>query len=130
MKNTILLFAYGTLMSGYGNNYYLRNQKFIGNGTTNEKYTMYASGIPFINEEEKTSQIHGELWEVDIKALPYIDALEGHPDWYQRKQVLVTVNGNEYTAWLYFNNSNGGTKVLDGNYRNYRPQYKSLEKTI
>lgn len=125
-KNTVLLFAYGTLMSGYGNNHYLRNQKLIGAGTTDKEYTMYASGIPFINENEKTSQIHGELWEVESSALPYIDNLEGHPNWYQRKQIPVTVNGEKYTAWLYFNNENGGKKVLDGNFRNYTSQRQFL----
>ena len=124
MNKNVLLFAYGTLMSGYGNNHYLRNQKFIGEGTTDEKYTMYASGIPFINEKEKTSQIHGELWEVKPGALPAIDNLEGHPNWYQRKQVPVTVNGKEYIAWLYFNDDNSGTKVFDGNFRNYTLQRK------
>ena len=119
MEKTVLLFAYGTLMSGYGNNHYLRNQNLIGSGTTDEKYTMYASGIPFINEEKQTSQIHGELWEVNIKALPAIDALEGHPHWYQRKQIPVTINGEKYTAWLYFNNENGGKIVESGNYRTY-----------
>ncbi|HQJ56210.1 MAG TPA: gamma-glutamylcyclotransferase [Caldisericia bacterium] len=119
MEKTVLLFAYGTLMSGYGNNHYLRNQKLIGSGTTDEKYTMYASGIPFINEEKQTSQIHGELWEVNINALPAIDALEGHPHWYQRKQIPVTINGEKYTAWLYFNNENGGKIVESGNYRTY-----------
>jgi gamma-glutamylaminecyclotransferase len=119
MEKTVLLFAYGTLMSGYGNNHYLRNQKLIDSGTTDEKYTMYASGIPFINEEKQTSQIHGELWEVNINALPAIDALEGHPHWYQRKQIPVTINGEKYTAWLYFNNENGGKIVESGNYRTY-----------
>lgn len=119
MEKTVLLFAYGTLMSGYGNNQYLRNQKLIGAGTTDEQYTMYASGIPFINENKQTSQIHGELWEVNINALPAIDALEGHPHWYQRKQIPVTINGEKYTAWLYFNNENGGRIVESGNYRTY-----------
>ena len=121
-NKNVLLFAYGTLMSGYGNNQYLRNQKLIGAGTTDEQYTMYASGIPFINENKQTSQIHGELWEVEPKAMPYIDALEGHPNWYQRKQIPVTVDGVKYTAWLYFNDDNGGKIVEDGNFRTYTKQ--------
>ncbi len=122
MEKTILLFAYGTLMSGYGNNAYLKKQKLIGKGKTVGEYTMYASCIPFINENEKTSQIHGELWEVDIRVLPYIDALENHPNWYQRKEVPVTVDGKTYTAWLYFNDETHGTKVVSGDFNEYNKQ--------
>lgn len=118
-KKTILLFAYGTLMTPYGNNAYLRNEEFIGNGKTLGKYTMYVSGVPFINEHEKTSQISGELWKVNTKILPYIDSLEGHPYWYERKETIVIVNGQEYLAWLYFNNDSSGTKIEDGNFKNY-----------
>ena len=124
MKNkSVLIFAYGTLMTGYGNNSYMKDQKLIGKGNTVEEYTMYASGIPFINEYKKTSQIQGELWEIDIKRLPYIDSLEGHPSWYKRKQIPVEINGKTYTAWLYFNNDERGTIIKDGNFRNYTKQY-------
>lgn len=119
-QKTVLLFVYGTLMSGFGNNRLLEGQNLIGEGETKEKYTMYASGIPFVNENKETSKIKGELYEVNIGRMPALDGLEGHPDWYQRKLIPVNVNNKEYKAWLYFNNENGGNLLEDGDYRRYR----------
>ena len=119
-NETVLLFAYGTLMSGYGNNRLFEGQTLIGAGETQNLYTMYASGIPYVNEHEPTSVIKGELWEVSNSRLPSVDALEGHPRWYQRKLIPVIVEGKTYNAWLYFNDDKGGKKIEDGDFRNYR----------
>jgi hypothetical protein len=36
-----------------------------------------------------------------------IDQLEGHPNWYERKQIPVVMkSGKVITAWLYFQNGN------------------------
>jgi len=119
-EKTVLLFAYGTLMSGFGNNRLIEDQKLIGAGETSEQYTMYGSGIPFVNENEKTSTIKGELWEVTNERLPSVDGLEGHPNWYQRKLIPVIVDGEEHQAWLYFNNDKGGNKIENGDFREFR----------
>jgi len=121
-KQNVLLFVYGTLMSGFGNNVLLRDQKLIGSGETVNDYTMYASGIPFVSDEKETSKIKGELWEVHPSRMPSLDGLEGHPDWYQRKLVPITVDGEEFQAWLYFNTDNRGNLIEDGDYRKYREE--------
>jgi len=121
-QKTVLLFVYGTLMSGFGNNVLLRDQELIGPGETINEYTMYASGIPFVSDEEQTSRIKGELWAVQPSRMPSLDGLEGHPDWYERKLIPVIVNGEEYQAWLYFNTENRGNLVEDGDYRRYREE--------
>lgn len=121
-KQNVLLFVYGTLMSGFGNNVLLRDQKLIGSGETVNDYTMYASRIPFVSDEKETSKIKGELWEVHPSRMPSLDGLEGHPDWYQRKLVPITVDGEEFQAWLYFNTDNRGNLIEDGDYRKYREE--------
>lgn len=119
-QKNVLLFVYGTLMSGFGNNILLRNEKLIGTGETVKQYAMYGSGIPFVNDTTEVSTIKGELYEVKPSSMPSLDGLEGHPNWYKRKEIPVTVNNQEYTAWLYFNNDNRGKLISDGDYRGYR----------
>ena len=116
---TRLLFVYGTLMQGFGNNRLLEGQTLIGQGETENKFTMYARGIPFVNENESTSKIKGELYEVQEDRFRRLDGLEGHPTWYERKLTNVIVNEKEYEAWLYFNNHEKGHLVENGNYRDY-----------
>jgi gamma-glutamylaminecyclotransferase len=119
-KETILIAAYGTLMSGFGNNRLFRNSTLVGKGLTQELYTMRASGIPFVNKEP-TSRIHVEVWEVPMQDLSFVDSLEGHPEWYKREEIPVELENKEVVnAWLYFNDSSSGVVVEDGNFRTYR----------
>eukprot|EP00966_Prymnesium_polylepis_P057547 1332567-Prymnesium_polylepis.1 len=87
------VFVYGTLMTGYGNNGRIQPKKdgevsrCLGRALTMEKYTMTASGIPFVDPDKPTCRIHGEVWEVDDAVLERTDALEGHPNWYFRHPI-------------------------------------------
>lgn len=97
------MFVYGTLKRGHGNNRLMMNSKFIGEATTSEKFALYRSGIPYVSSLEQLHQVHGELYEVPEEEVPRIDSLEGHPNWYERRQTeVVDKEGNTHTAWLYF----------------------------
>lgn len=101
------LFAYGTLMSNHGNNTLLKKSKFVGRAESVEKYEMYISkyggAIPFVRKDKQTSIILGELWEINSECLKRLDALEGHPDWYNRESIDVKVNNVIVKAFIYFN---------------------------
>lgn len=45
-----------------------------------------------------------ELYLVDKKILRRLDILEGHPEWYRRREVSVTIDeiDTPITAWIYF----------------------------
>jgi len=45
--------------------------------------------------------VEGVLWSIDQHGLQTLDAFEGYPNYYDRKQVVVTCKGKEYTAWVY-----------------------------
>ena len=113
-----LIFVYGTLKKGYGNNSLLNNSKFIGEAITTEKYALYKSGIPFVIKDEKISQIHGEVYEVAPDTLKVLDDLEGHPDWYNREEIFVYLKENrkKIKAWIYFYPEKRGKIVLSGIY--------------
>jgi len=129
----ILLAVYGTLRNRYANHeFYIKDAledgraKFIGKGKTLDKYTMYCAGIPFVIEDEPTSNIVVEVYEIrDEDVMRRIDMLEGHPEWYRRKLVPVVLdNGEVIDAWMYFYVSgdlrdSGLVKVVSGDYKDY-----------
>jgi gamma-glutamylaminecyclotransferase len=68
-------------------------------------------------ENEQTSEIHGEVYRVDDLTLERLDQLEGHPDWYERKEVeILSDNGENIISWLYFYPIKTGQLVKNGRY--------------
>ncbi|RUM61568.1 MAG: gamma-glutamylcyclotransferase [Persephonella sp.] len=112
------IFVYGTLRKGFGNHYLLENAKFIGEGFTKEKYSLYATGIPYVVKKPLT-KIKGELYEVDNLTLEEIDYLEGHPHFYERELIDVIVNNKIYKAWIYFYPEPRGHLIKSGDYKDY-----------
>lgn len=126
----IKIAVYGTLRAGFGNHRLMEDSTLVGSGLTKEKYTMYASGIPYVDKDEPTSRIRVEVYDVKDEDLPSIDSLEGHPSWYRREEIPVELdNGEEVDAWLYFmpgvgKNSGNLTKIESGDYTEYRKEYR------
>ena len=94
------IFVYGTLKRGFGNNVLLRDSEFLCEGKLSKEYSMYVGGIPYV-VHEKGKGVVGELWEVDDNALFYVDALEGHPNWYKRTPVIVKTDKGDIDAETY-----------------------------
>lgn len=118
-----LLFVYGSLMSGFHNNRYLRGQKKLGVGVTfKEDLTLFSLGsypgaVRLNDQSEK--DIKGEVWEVTPECLARLDQLEGHPTVYRRESVSVDYRSGDETirtvAWcyIYLYSVNGRTEVGD-----------------
>lgn len=112
------VFVYGTLRKGLAWHHLLEGSVSSGIGTTQEMYAMYADGIPYVCENEKISHIKGEIYLVDDSALKRLDRLEGHPDWYERKEVIINSDSGETKAWIYFNPTPKGKLVASGDFYN------------
>ena len=111
-----LVFTYGTLKLGRGNDRILTRHEaqYKGSVRTKEDYAMGSSGCPFIFpqrvidevgglEEEWYAPVRGDLWEIpNTQCFASLDMLEGHPSFYTRT-TIITVNdeGNEQEAWAY-----------------------------
>jgi gamma-glutamylaminecyclotransferase len=127
-----LVAVYGTLKKGYGNYYrHLTESKFIGKGVTKDKYPLIVRGLPYMIEEKgKGHQVEVEVYKVDDDTFRDLDALEGHPQWYCRKQIPIKLGkGNEVMAWLYFNPHEKSTghqlhKSYEGQVYSSRPKYQ------
>lgn len=115
--------VYGTLRAGHGNHHYVENSTLIGIGWTDDKHTMYASGIPYVHENGGTSQIRCEVYEVSDEDMPDVDSLEGHPGWYNRRPTAVTLdNGDKVEAEMYFMEVNRPIFIVEsGDYFDYSP---------
>lgn len=107
MDDTALVFVYGSLKSGYWNNERcLAGALLVGDGYTLKNYLLVDGGVPFAipakDTDEKGLPIKGEVWEIDLnKHLPRLDALEGHPTFYTREQISVSVKGEVCNAFIY-----------------------------
>lgn len=87
----MLLFLYGTLKKGRGNHYYVRDSEYIGDAFTDNNYALFVSGLPYMVKRAGSKGVKGEVYDVDAVTLKYIDQLEGHPDFYRRTKITVTL---------------------------------------
>lgn len=101
--STHKVFVYGTLRREEPNHYLLENHPFLGEAISMDDFIMWGSRVPFIREAEgkHALPIRGEIFEVPHEYMPRLDALEGHPRWYLRKEKTFRLNGEKVTAWVY-----------------------------
>lgn len=97
------LFTYGTLCRGRHNHGFLKGAKFIGEAYTGFGYTLVINGLPYLLRDNEGPGCWGELYEINDEQLKRIDFLEGHPEWYERKEITVYCDSdNEYhKVWAY-----------------------------
>jgi gamma-glutamylcyclotransferase (GGCT)/AIG2-like uncharacterized protein YtfP len=77
MPDHVLLFAYGTLMRGYGNhNNLMQTAEFCGLYRTAEDYALFAAGVPNVHPTLRRHRVRGELFRVPRDAVPMLDRLE------------------------------------------------------
>lgn len=103
--NKQYLAVYGTLKRGYGNNYLMEmaGMPFAGTGSTAESsFFLQGGGFP-ICRDGGNQRVAVEVFEFDsFDDIVDIDHLEGHPDWYVRRQVPVELDtGETVSAWMY-----------------------------
>lgn len=99
---SVLVFVYGTLKRGGAWNHLLKDAEFMGTGQTLGRYPMLIDDIPYLLDENMGHQVHGELYKADAATMRALDALEQHPNWYQRKMKRVVVGGESINAFIYF----------------------------
>lgn len=96
--------VYGTLRSGYGNNLHcLKRSESHGIGYVSGIKMYSAGGFPICAKTDDTgSTVVVEVFDVVPHDLALCDRLEGHPTWYERKDVSVLMeNGELITAQMY-----------------------------
>lgn len=117
----MLIFAYGTLMSGLPNHKVMSEPEFKGIAVTAEKYSLFAKGVPYAQKNPQY-QIYGELYELNNLDRSRVDSLEGHPvHWIREKIDVINDEGEKIKAYMYFNENSplNVHEITSGNYRDY-----------
>jgi gamma-glutamylcyclotransferase (GGCT)/AIG2-like uncharacterized protein YtfP len=74
----MLIFVYGTLKRGGSNHHFLAGQTFVGEGSTEPGFRLYAlDGFPgMIRRPDDREGVRGEVWSIDAGCLKRLDILE------------------------------------------------------
>ncbi len=98
--------VYGTLKNGYGNHRLLADSDFIGDARTEDAYPLLVNGLPYLYDKAGVGErVHLEVYDVDDYTLAELDALEGHPTFYERRKIWVSMNDwSKSECWVYFIN--------------------------
>lgn len=144
-----LVFVYGSLRKGLHNHGLVQEQKFLGLGrlhpiNTRMSFTMraYCASFPAVYRDQVFNEmgtIDGEVYGVDDECLARLDGLEGHPHWYRREEVEVTLqDGHNVKVWMYvMTDRPQGPIVASGDWmefvrpwKRFQEEKESSEKTI
>lgn len=100
-----LVAVYGTLKKGYHNYWsYLAGANHLGKGETLNRYPLIINGLPYLIDNAGQGHfVEVDVFSVSDTKLAELDRLEGHPNWYQRRQTWVILNGKNVYCWIYFN---------------------------
>lgn len=103
------VFVYGSLKQGFGNHRLLEGSKYLGEAVTKPEFTMYDLGAFPAITRGGSSEIHGEVYEVDDNVFQRLDALEGYPNFYDRMQIETPYG----EAWVYFVDKSYNSSVIE-----------------
>jgi gamma-glutamylcyclotransferase (GGCT)/AIG2-like uncharacterized protein YtfP len=94
-----LVFVYGSLKEGFGNHGILEGSEFIcSTRTKGRSYRMISlDAFPAVLRGGKNA-ISGELYQVDLMTMLYLDMLESNGELYERKLVELE---SGHKAWMY-----------------------------
>lgn len=105
------VFVYGTLMSGFRNHEFLQGCKKVCDAKTVEHFQMQALHYPWLlRNHSPSTEIIGEVYEIDASVLVGLDHLEGYPTLFTRDVIGLTdleEPGRAVAAWAYLRDPNG-----------------------
>jgi gamma-glutamylcyclotransferase (GGCT)/AIG2-like uncharacterized protein YtfP len=120
-RSSELLFAYGTLMRGYGLHAVLaRGATAVGPGTVGGRLLDLGRYPGLVDGPGRVS---GEVYRLhDPELLPVLDREEGY-NFVRRRAIVTLAAGRRVRAWLYGYRGprDSATPISDGDYRRARP---------
>src|SRR5262245_38482189 len=87
----ICLFVYGTLKRSQKRHALLAGQEFLGEAKTQASYRLYDRG-PYpclVEDADLGTAVEGEVWRVSEQVLRKLDEVEGVPDLYCRREIML-----------------------------------------
>ena len=96
MARAATVLVYGTLKRGFHNHSALASARYLGDGTTMDSFPLVADEcfVPYLLDRVgQGTRVTGELYRVDDEGFARLDRLENYPRYYDRREVLVGVDG-------------------------------------
>lgn len=116
-----MLFAYGTLMRGYGRHGVLtRGATYLGDARIAGRLLSLGHYPGLIRGR---GSVRGELFRIDDpEVLPVLDREEGY-NFDRRRSVVTLANGGRARAWVFWYRGpkHRGMLIPDGDFRRARP---------
>jgi gamma-glutamylcyclotransferase (GGCT)/AIG2-like uncharacterized protein YtfP len=122
-QETLPLFVYGTLLSGFGNHRLLAGNRcaLLGSATV-KGFELHGFPIPCAQFSSLSqAEVVGELYAFPAEEyqdiLKVVDRLESEGNWYSRLRVTVQHAGQSVEAWMYVvakeQQTSGGAPYFD-----------------
>lgn len=118
----MIIFTYGSLMTGFHNNSVMtlaggkRLTDFVATAKPIFDLINFGSFPALIHKPKNGFFISGELYDVlEEGVFTTLDFLEGHPDFYQRQTIVVWYGGVnvDVTSYIIPDPENYGTYTID-----------------
>ncbi|MEB3829123.1 gamma-glutamylcyclotransferase family protein [Phormidium sp. CCY1219] len=115
LNSAVELFVYGTLMRGECNHFLMEKAQFLAtDAIANAElfhlgpYPMFVSG---------NGVVYGERYRVAIAAIPTLDRLEEHPDYYRRRWATLTSGKRALVYEGFPQYVEGYPRIVGGNWK-------------
>jgi molybdenum cofactor cytidylyltransferase len=117
---TFHLFVYGTLMRGGVRHGILSGQRFLREAVTRPKYLLLDLGAypGLVRTETDGKAIHGELYEVERRLIPRLDAEEGAPELYRLEPVEIEGEKTGVVTYFYRRPTDGYSTCANERWHN------------
>lgn len=127
MKETVLIFVYGSLLKNEVNHHMMSNYSCVAEDVWIYGRLYDASlDYPFLIIDDR-NKVFGELYEVPVEELPILDEFEdyepeGKDNLYERKVVTVYKDTDTWQAFAYVCNQEAMLKkeITEDSWRVYR----------
>ena len=101
LSDPFTLFVYGTLMRGGRNHAALAGQRFLGAARTRPLYTVLdLCNYPGMVRCRHGRSVEGELYAVEARLRPVLDAIEAAPELFRLEP--VGIEGQTTPVYAYF----------------------------
>ena len=113
----ILIFVYGTLLSGEPNHYLLSDSEFICKANTAPDFKLFdVNGYFPAMVSGGNTKVKGEVYNINKRTLSKIDRLEGHPNFYKRTEIILQNKMKAKTYLLDLNKSGSYSRMDSGDW--------------
>lgn len=118
---TARVFVYGTLLAGEANHALLASSRLISAASTRPTYSLYDFGPYPALVRGGTSEVLGELYQVEVATLAALDELEEHPEVYQRRCIVLAGGPRAWTYVMEPHQVEGARLIVSGSWRQRTP---------